>query len=203
MMEKDNPSYAFKILLIGNSGVGKTSLVRRFCMNEFTDNTTSTIGVDFLPYLMNIDKTLVRLQIWDTSGQEQFRSLGKAYYRNAIGAIIVFSFTSHQSFEDLSEWIDSVQHLCAPQAQILLVANKHDLIENKEVTIQEAETFARSQNLELIITSAKTDYNVKESFFTLIRGIIQKIQTNAITPPDQGEPVRFEQQNQKSGECKC
>jgi small GTP-binding protein len=175
----------FKILVIGDSAVGKTSLVQRLCRNIFTETTEETIGVEFVPHSLIIDDQEVKLQIWDTAGQEQYRTLSRAYYRNAIGVLLVFSYENTVSFDHLESWLNDVRSLCHPNAKVILVGNKSDLIEERNITNSQITQFAQSNNLEFIEASAKDNSNVSEAFYNLAREILNSVKSNEINlgPP--------------------
>ena len=169
-----------KILLIGNGGVGKTSLIHRLVRDEFSTAIEQTIGVEFLAYNMEIDGKKVKLQLWDTAGQEQYRSLGKIYYRNAIGVLCVFSIDDHESFLSLKQWMKEVRVLCHPNAKIIIVGNKADLAEERQITESEIQNMCSSYSVEYIESSAKTGLNVKEAFYRLARDIMIGLHTGDI-----------------------
>ena len=170
----------FKFLMIGDTGVGKTSLVHRLCLNEFKESIESTIGLEYMIYKLLISDTKIQLQIWDTAGQEQYRSLGRSYYRDALGVLIVFSFNDQKSVDRLDEWISDAKNYCHPCVRILLVGNKIDLEEDRVVSKSEIEAFAKKRKLEYIETSAKININVQEAFYKAARNVYQGIITNEI-----------------------
>ena len=181
-MSKTNAArHTFKFLLVGNGNVGKTSIVRRMCRGDFISNPETTIGVEFMTKLFDIEGNQVKLQIWDTAGQEKYRSVGKAYYRNAIGVLLVFSLTDHVSFEKLEEWLSDVSQYCHPKAQMILVGNKVDLEDQRKVTRDEIKNFAEEHNLPYIESSAKTGTNITECFYQVSHAIYNGIQTGDIT----------------------
>ena len=203
-MSKTNVKHTFKFLLVGNGNVGKTSIVRRMCRGDFISNPEATIGVEFMTKMFSIDDNQVKLQIWDTAGQEKYRSVGKAYYRNAIGVLFVFSLIDHISFEKLEEWITDVSQYCHPRAQMILVGNKCDLEEERKVTRDEIKNFAEEHNLPYIESSAKTGINITECFYQVARAIYDGIQTGDITlaaspilSEDSPQPV----QNEEKKKC--
>ena len=170
----------FKFLLVGDSRVGKTSLVYRLCRDSFGQMLDPTIGVEFSTYNFQIDQTNVKLQIWDTAGQEEYHSLGKAYYRNAVGVFFVFSIENHSTFENIEKWYKEVIPLCHSKVQLALVGNKSDLIDNRQVTNLEAETLANSLKIPYFESSAKTGLGVSEMFLKLTRKIYSLVLTNEI-----------------------
>ena len=191
----------FKFLIIGDSGVGKTSIVRCFCHNEFTENYKETIGVEFIPFSIEIERTPIKIQIWDTAGQEKYRALSHAYYRNAIGVILVFSYTDSQSFNNLEQWLDDVHSFCHNMAQIILVGNKLDLKEKQEISRNVAEDFAKSHKIQFIESSAKDNIGIQEVFYKLTRNICQKVLSGEIILTKNGHiPI---QNNEEKNEGTC
>lgn len=183
-MHSKKGALVFKFLAIGDSDVGKTSLVKRLCSNEFSDAESSTIGVEFLTHKVKINNQKIHLQIWDTAGQEKYKSLGKMYYRDAVAVLLVFSIVDSASFEHLEDWYTEARKLCHPNAKMLLVCNKIDLIENRVVSIMHIEQFCKARQLEYIETSAKENSNVEESFQLLARKVLQAVATNEIQLDD-------------------
>lgn len=179
-MSKSN-SFTFKFLLVGDGGVGKTSIVQRLCHDDFSEITEQTVGVEFLPYSLNVDDNLIKLQIWDTAGQEQYKALGKTYYRNAVGVMLVFSLDQEDSFQHVNEWLDEVRSACNPNAEILLIGNKVDLVEQRQVTQAQINEFTDVNCLPPCLeVSAKNNSNIKEAFNILSRNIYRKVITNEI-----------------------
>lgn len=169
------PKYVIKICLLGEAGVGKTSLVYRFIENKFRDNYKQTLGVNLLKKDVDIDEYGgVSAQIWDLGGQESFRSLRKLYLEGANGGLVIFDLSDRKSFDKLSEWIESFKNARGEQP-ILLIGNKADLKNQIKIKDKEAEQFANNNNMELNITSAKTGQNVEEAFIKLTKRILDKI----------------------------
>ena len=154
----------YKFIVIGSSGVGKTAILKRLVDDVFTGESQSTIGVEFLATSIDVDGNNVKLQIWDTAGQERFRSIAKAYFRSAIGVILVFDLTDRKSFEDLSQWLSDVHSLCDPNAVVTLIGNKSDLVDQRNVSNVEAESFAQLHQLTYLETSALGGENIQEAF---------------------------------------
>ena len=165
---------SFKFILIGSSGVGKTAILKRLVEDSFNDESQSTIGVEFDSTIIDVDDQKVKLQIWDTAGQERFRSIAKAYYRNAVGVILVFDITERKSFDDLSGWLNDVHTLCDPNAVIQLIGNKSDMATSRVVTLTEAEGFAAQHHMSYLETSAKGGDNVREAFVRVAGNILSK-----------------------------
>ena len=202
-------SLTFKFLMLGDTGVGKTSLVQRLCRNEFNEGIEPTIGIGYEVYKLTISDTKIQMQIWDTAGQEQYRSIVNSYYRDAVGVMVVFAFNNHKSLEGLEEWIADARNYCHPKVRILLVGNKIDLENERKVSKAEIEQFAKYHKLEYIETSAKTNSNVKEAFHKAARNVFQSVVTNEIhlgPQPDIGNKdfkmrEKQRQQEEKSGCC--
>ncbi|XP_028414927.1 ras-related protein Rab-1A-like [Dendronephthya gigantea] len=173
---QDEPKYSFKIIVLGSKGVGKSSLLKRFQFNEFEDVPSHTIGVGLSTHSIEIGSETVQMTLWDTAGEERFKSITSQYYRNADAAIIVFDLTSKRSFEEVKDhWIPAFRKVVGSTPYIALVGNKKDLLDRKQV---DHETFKDLANLYCIHpweTSAKDSTNVKELFNTMGRELIQRV----------------------------
>jgi len=166
--------YLFKLLLIGDSGVGKSCLLLRFADNTYTDSYISTIGVDFKIRTVEIDGKTVKLQIWDTAGQERFRTITSSYYRGAHGIIVVYDVTDKVSFSNVKQWLGEIDRYACQSVNKLLVGNKNDL-ERKAVESHEAKEYADSLGISFLETSAKTAVNVEDAFLTMTRQIKERV----------------------------
>eukprot|EP00800_Vazella_pourtalesii_P009132 TRINITY_DN2312_c0_g1_i2.p1 TRINITY_DN2312_c0_g1~~TRINITY_DN2312_c0_g1_i2.p1 ORF type:complete len:207 (+),score=41.81 TRINITY_DN2312_c0_g1_i2:46-666(+) len=165
---------ALKILMIGDSGVGKSSLLLRFTDNHYDSDQPSTIGVDYKVRLCVTDGQNVKLNIWDTAGQERFRTLTPSYYRGAHGVIIVYDTTSLESFNSLQTWYNEMGTYCTnPDAVTMLVGNKTDRKEERAITRDQGLQFARRHSMLFIETSAKLNEHVQVAFEELVRKILQ------------------------------
>uniref|UniRef100_A0A4W3I4T9 RAB41, member RAS oncogene family n=1 Tax=Callorhinchus milii TaxID=7868 RepID=A0A4W3I4T9_CALMI len=164
--EFGNPLRKFKLVFLGEQSVGKTSLITRFMYDSFDNTYQATIGIDFLSKTMYLeDRTVssnVRLQLWDTAGQERFRSLIPSYIRDSTIAVVVYDITNLNSFQQTSKWIDDVRTERGSDVIIMLVGNKTDLADKRQVSMEEGERKARELNVMYIETSAKAGYNVKQ-----------------------------------------
>lgn len=171
-----------KIVLIGDSGVGKTSLLQRFAEQHFSDTHITTIGVDFKLRTIQVGNVRVKLQVWDTAGQEKFRVITKTYYRNAAGIIIAYDVTNGESFVNTKRWIEEVKSNCGDDGvPIVLVGNKCDS-PNKIISLNDQQEYARLMNLQFFETSAKDNINVDEVFIELSRLILARQErTGAVT----------------------
>jgi small GTP-binding protein len=161
----------YKVVLAGASGVGKTAIVQQLVDGTFSADSHATIGVEFKVYECQSGTNKLKLNIWDTAGQEKFRSVSKTYFRNAVGAIIVFSLTDRLSFDGLNDWLNDIHSLCAPNAIVLMVGNKLDLQEERVISHNEAIAFSERHGVEFFETSALDATNVAETFLRLARSI--------------------------------
>ncbi|KAI0983503.1 hypothetical protein GJ496_004861 [Pomphorhynchus laevis] len=165
------PDFIFKIVLTGDSGVGKSCLVNKFTRNEFSFESRSTIGVEFSSHIVTIEGKIVKVQIWDTAGQERFMSITKAYYRNAFGALLVYDITKLATFQHLDQWLKEIREHADPDAVVILVGNKSDLRHLRAVMSEDAEAYADANNLIFIEASACDSTNVDNAFMDLIREV--------------------------------
>ena len=187
-MANQEYDYLFKLLLIGNSSVGKSSLLFRFVENVWDDNFVPTIGVDFVNYIiynfyiynqtqklktLEVNGKKVKLQIWDTAGQERFKNITASYYRGGNGVLVVYDITDRDSFENLNSWLIEIEKNANKNVYKLLIGNKSDLEEKRKVTYQEGKDFATSNGMQFIETSAKTASKVQEAFELLTQEIIK------------------------------
>eukprot|EP00127_Corallochytrium_limacisporum_P001646 Clim_evm4s74 gene=Clim_evmTU4s74 len=154
----------FKLVFLGEQSVGKTSLITRFMYDTFDNSYQATIGIDFLSKTMYLEDRTVRLQLWDTAGQERFRSLIPSYIRDSSVAVVVYDVTNRNSFTQTSKWIDDVRTERGSDVVIMLVGNKTDLSDKRQVSIEEGEAKAKELSVMFIETSAKAGYNVKQLF---------------------------------------
>jgi small GTP-binding protein len=164
-----------KVVVVGSSGVGKSAIVQRLVEGTFREGGQNTVGVDFKLFMVPIENETVRLQIWDTAGHERFRSVSKAYFRNAVGAVLVYDVSGESTFDALSGWLYDLQQLCSPNAYILLVGNKNDLADRRRVGIQQAMDFSDQNRLEYIEMSALSGENVFEAFTRLAFGVVARM----------------------------
>ncbi|KAK7852048.1 ras-related protein raba5d [Quercus suber] len=197
--EESGEEYLFKIVIIGDSAVGKSNLLSRYARNEFNMHSKATIGVEFQTQVMEIDNKEVKAQIWDTAGQERFRAVTSAYYRGAVGALIVYDISRRSTFESIARWLDELKMLAfgftgtsSPANQfwnhvqllqshsdttvaMMLVGNKCDLENIRAVSVEEGTTLAEAEGLFFMETSALDSTNVKKAFEIVIREIYNNV----------------------------
>ncbi|KAI8139270.1 P-loop containing nucleoside triphosphate hydrolase protein [Fennellomyces sp. T-0311] len=172
-----NPEYdyLFKLLLIGDSGVGKSCLLLRFADDTYTESYISTIGVDFKIRTIELEGKTVKLQIWDTAGQERFRTITSSYYRGAHGIIVVYDVTDQDTFNNVKQWLQEIDRYAAEDVNKLLVGNKSDMVDKKVVETEQAKEMAESLNIPFLETSAKNASNVEQAFLTMAKQIKDKM----------------------------
>ena len=169
-MSGDNIGYfdvKYKLMVLGESKVGKTSLIRKYTKNQFGGVYLTTVGMDFQDKIIDIENTKVRLQIWDTAGQERFRNVTKSYFQSSHGFVLVYDITDNQSLENLKFWMEQIKTNGPENARVILVGNKYDLPNERKVSIEEGENFAKKYNIKFFEASAKDGTNVNELFFEL------------------------------------
>merc|ERR1711939_184648 len=159
--------YLFKLLLIGDSGVGKSCLLLRFADDTYTESYISTIGVDFKIRTLELDGKTVKLQIWDTAGQERFRTITSSYYRGAHGIIVVYDVTDQESFHNVKQWLNEIDRYANENVNKMLVGNKCDLTTKKVVNTDDAKAYAETVGIPFLETSAKDSTNVEQAFIMM------------------------------------
>ena len=193
--------YLFKLLVIGDSGVGKSCLLLRYVDDTYVDSYLSTIGVDFKISTIELDGKVVKLQIWDTAGQERFRTITSSYYRGAHGIIIVYDVTDSNSFNNISHWLETIDRYASEGVIKMIVGNKSDLVTKRTVPRQTAENLAKSHGLNYFETSARDSTNVNEVFDELSREIKKKINNIPITPKANIISAKIQKKSEKKGCC--
>jgi len=174
--------YLYKVVLIGDSGVGKSNLLSRFTRNEFNLETKSTIGVEFATRSIQADGKTIKAQIWDTAGQERYRAITSAYYRGAVGALLVYDIAKNVTFKNVERWLAELRENAANNIVIMLVGNKSDLRHLREVPTDTAKEFSEKNNLLFIETSALDSSNVELAFQNILTEIYHQSARPAVTP---------------------
>lgn len=182
----DEYDYLFKVVLIGDSGVGKSNLLSRFTRNEFCLESKSTIGVEFATRSIQVDGKTIKAQIWDTAGQERYRAITSAYYRGAVGALLVYDITKHVTYENVERWLKELRDHADSNIVIMLVGNKSDLRHLRGVATEDAHTFAEKEGLSFIETSALESTNVENAFHKILTEIYRIVSKKALAQDEGG-----------------
>ena len=184
--EIDSPDakedFKIKIVVVGDSGVGKTNLIKRFITNEFNANLKATIGVEFMSKTYRINKHLFKIEIWDTAGQERYKSITAVYYKGAKGALVVYDTTDQNTFDNIDKWMLEIKDKTSKDIKLMIIGNKIDLEDEREVKNEEALKKAESLGIPLMETSALDATNVKEAFNDLLKEIYKDMKDNLNKP---------------------
>jgi len=191
----DDYDFLFKIVLIGDSGVGKSNLLSRFTRNEFSLESKSTIGVEFATRSIQVDAKTIKAQIWDTAGQERYRAITNAYYRGAVGALLVYDITKTASFENVSRWLKELRDHADSNIVVMLVGNKSDLRHLRSVKTEDAQAFCEREGLSFIETSALEATNVEKAFQQTLTEIYHIVSKAKLAAPDKDAEPQFEPGN--------
>ncbi|XP_050545506.1 ras-related protein Rab-11A isoform X2 [Daktulosphaira vitifoliae] len=182
--------YLFKVVLIGDSGVGKSNLLARFTRNEFNLESKSTIGVEFATRSIKVNKKVIKAQIWDTAGQERYRAITSAYYRGAVGALLVYDIAKQLTYQNVERWLSELRDHADQNIVIMLVGNKSDLRHLRAVPSDEARAFAEANNLSFIETSALDSTNVETAFENILTEIYNIVSQKQMRDPPEGDTIR-------------
>jgi Ras-related protein Rab-11A len=208
---EDEYDYLFKVVLIGDSGVGKSNLLSRFTRNEFNLESKSTIGVEFATKSIQADNKVIKAQIWDTAGQERYRAITSAYYRGAVGALLVYDISKRISYDNVDRWLKELRDHADQNIIIMLVGNKKDLRHMRQVQTDEAKEYCKANKLFFIETSALADSNVGTAFETILKEIYRLISRKTVTAGENnsgnagfqpsGQSIVLSEQNDPSKEA--
>ncbi|PKA65364.1 Ras-related protein YPT3 [Apostasia shenzhenica] len=204
---EDDYDYLFKLVLIGDSGVGKSNLLSRFTRNEFNLESKSTIGVEFATRSLNVDGKVIKAQIWDTAGQERYRAITSAYYRGAVGALLVYDVTRRVTFENVERWLRELREHTDPNIVIMLVGNKSDLRHLVAISTDDGKSLAEKEALFFMETSALESTNVEKAFSEVLSQIYQIVSRKAVeigddtasAVPRQGERIDVKENSSARG----
>ena len=167
--------FLFKVVVVGDSGVGKTGITNRYLKGNFQEDMKTTVGVEFGAKKVVIKEKCVKIQIWDTAGQERYRSVTTAYYKGAKGALIVYDITNSQSFQNIERWIKEVRDATDKEIKIILIGNKSDLEENRKVSAAEGQKLSDENNLSFFETSGKENLNVDTAFDNISNSVVSSM----------------------------
>eukprot|EP01064_Diplonema_japonicum_P033592 TRINITY_DN6662_c0_g1_i1.p1 TRINITY_DN6662_c0_g1~~TRINITY_DN6662_c0_g1_i1.p1 ORF type:complete len:215 (+),score=34.14 TRINITY_DN6662_c0_g1_i1:34-678(+) len=196
----------FKVVLLGETGVGKSSLVERLIHDEFSESQRSTVGASFLSHCVQVEDCQVNLDIWDTAGQERYRALAKMYYRGASAAIIVYDITNYNSFERAKEWAKELSLHCeSPNLVLVLTGNKLDLVEKepgaRRVPFEEASEYAHQNDLRVVETSARDGSHVSDLFTFVAKELANTMRPNLGNAPEDRPSLPMKKKEPKQGGC--
>ena len=197
--------YKLKIVVIGDSGVGKTNLIRRFILNTFSENTKATVGVEFISKSYKINNHIFKIELWDTAGQERYKSITAVYYKGAKGALLVYDTTSKISFNSIDKWMEEIRDKTTSDIKLMIIGNKIDLKDYREVTTEEAIEKAKTLGVPVMETSALDATNVNKAFHDLLKEIYKdmknKIKNIGNTSTDNKDGIQLETNEKKKSGC--
>ncbi|KAL3693753.1 hypothetical protein R1sor_007404 [Riccia sorocarpa] len=179
--------FLFKVVLIGDSAVGKSQLLARFSRNEFSLESKATIGVEFQTRTIVVQQKTIKAQIWDTAGQERYRAVTSAYYRGAVGAMLVYDITKRQSFDHVHRWLEELRAHTDNNIVIMLIGNKSDLSNLRQVPTEDAKEYAEREGLFFLETSAMDATNVEAAFFTVLSEIYRIVSKKALIADEKAQ----------------
>ena len=172
-MEESN-EMIFKIIVVGDTSTGKTNILSKYINNTFEESSKATIGVELSCKNFTINNDSISAQIWDTAGQERYKSITKAYYKGALGALVVYDITKRVTFENTDKWINDLKHLADEKVSVILIGNKNDLENQREVSKEEGQMKAQENGLGFLETSALNGNNIELAFKTLVEEVYNK-----------------------------
>lgn len=181
MGSDESYNFVYKVVLIGESGVGKSNLLSRFTKNEFNLDSRTTIGVEFSTRTVQLDQYTIKAQIWDTAGLERYRAITSAYYRGAVGALLVYDISKHLTYESTERWLKELYEHADPHIVVMLVGNKSDLETLRTVPSEEAKAFADAKDIMFMETSALDSSNVEAAFNDVLSAIQKKVASRQVT----------------------
>jgi len=203
-MAKKSYDILFKLLLIGDSGVGKTCILFRFSDDAFNTTFISTIGIDFKIKTIDLGGKRIKLQIWDTAGQERFHTITTSYYRGAMGIILVYDITNYKSFENISKWLRNIDEHASEDVEKLLIGNKCDVGPGERIVSHDkGREIANEHGIPFLETSAKTNINIDEAFHLLAGNILARVQQHPSNNPNDSISVQPNQSHGGSSRSNC
>ena len=173
-MEDDNYEIMFKVVLVGDSSVGKTNIMSKYLKNEFHDDSKATVGVEFGSKQFTVEGHTIKAQIWDTAGQERYKAITSAYYKGAKGAFVVYDITRKQSFDSVDRWINELRATADKKLSIIIIGNKSDLEDQRQVTKEQGEEKAKNNEVAFMETSARSGENLEKAFEQMMNEVYKK-----------------------------
>ena len=207
-MEDENYEMMFKVVLVGDSFVGKTNIMSKYLKNEFHDDSKATVGVEFGSKQFNIEGHTIKAQIWDTAGQERYKAITSAYYKGAKGAFIVYDITRKNSFESVEKWVSDVTAVADKKITIVLIGNKSDLEDQRQVTKEQGEEKSGKLEIAFLETSAFSGENLDKAFEMMINEVYKKCHEEMLAEGDVdiidgGQDINLNKKNVNNDEKKC
>ena len=197
--------YKLKVVVVGDSGVGKTNLIKRFTSDTFSYDSKATVGVEFISKSYVINKKVFKIEIWDTAGQERYKAITSAYYKGAKGCLIVYDTTSQTTFNNIDKWMSEIREKALTNIKVMIIGNKIDLKDKKIIPIEEAMKKSQELQAPIMETSAYDSTNVKEAFYDLIREMYKEVKKNLdiVEESENNEGIQLDtnEENKKKGCC--
>jgi len=208
MNSKDsNYDYMFRYIIVGDMGVGKSCLLLQFTENKFRQKHELTIGVEFGGKMIDINNKKIKIQIWDTAGQEAFQAITRSYYKGAIGALLVYDITRKDTFSHITKWLEVVKSYSDKKICIILIGNKIDLGNKRQVSKENGENFAKKNGILFLETSAKTAERVNDAFITSAQVILEGIKLTGIDPTFPSQNIKIDEDDEDDiktkKKCNC
>ena len=202
-MDDDNYELMVKVVIVGDSGVGKTNIMSKFLKNQFMEESKATIGVEFGSKLFNHEGHKIKAQIWDTAGQEKYKAITGAYYKGSKGALVVYDITQKKTFKNIEQWVNDLKAAGDPKITIILIGNKNDLDNKRQVSKDQGEEKARSFGCAFLETSAYSGDNIDKAFNLMVKEIYEKFSNDStgedeLAPGSNGEDVKLDKVNDKN-----
>ena len=197
-VSKMKPDYTFKYIVVGNAFVGKSNIIYRFVQGKFNENYKATINLDFSYKNLKIGDKIYRVQLWDTVGQEEFQSISRGYYKSGVCALVVYDITNRESFNNVSTWVEECKNNGPSTISLVLVGNKIDLEDKRQITYEEGEDYANQNNRQFFETSALNGSNIDKMFNDTVESIIRKIENNYYKDKDYGIDFNTNSNNKKT-----
>ena len=177
-ISKEKPDYSFKFIVIGNAFVGKSNIIYRFTQGKFEEKYKMTINLEFSFKNLKINDKIYRVQLWDTAGQEEFQSISRGYYKSGVCTLVVYDITNRDSFNNIGTWVEECKNNGPSTISLVLVGNKTDLEDKRQITYEEGEEFANRNNMQFFETSALNGNNIDKLFNDTVENIIKKMENN-------------------------